>query len=115
MSKTSLIPGASWVRTMLRHTVSVVALGLACQFRALSAEEAVYPDLRDSQDLQLQALFDEAFGKRVPNFWRGVRRKELSVVIADVTDLERPRVAWYNPEHMVYVVSLPSSTNSSRG
>jgi beta-lactamase class A len=33
--------------------------------------------------------------------------KEFGVVIADVTDLHHPRVAWYNPELMLYAASLP--------
>jgi beta-lactamase class A len=70
------------------------------------AAEPAYPDLRDSHDPELQAELDAALADN-PLFWSGVRKKELSVVIADVTDLLHPRVAWYNPELMLYAASMP--------
>lgn len=70
------------------------------------AAEPVYPDLRDSHDAEFQAELDAALADR-PSFWDGVKKKELSVVIADVTDLEHPKVAWYNPELMLYAASMP--------
>ena len=72
----------------------------------LHAAEPVYPDLRDSHDAEFQAELDAAFaGNKL--FWDGVRKKEFSVVIADVTDLEHPEVAWYNSELMLYAASMP--------
>jgi beta-lactamase class A len=71
------------------------------------AAETVYPGLRDSHDPVLQAELDAAFIKGIPNFMDGVNKKELSIVVADVTDLEHPKVAWYNPELMLYAASLP--------
>ena len=70
------------------------------------AAEPVYPDLRDSHDAEFQAELDSAFaGKTL--FWDGVRKKRFSAVIADITDLEHPKVAWYNPEKMLYAASMP--------
>jgi beta-lactamase class A len=70
------------------------------------ATEPAYPDLRDSHDAQFQTQLNAALADR-PLFWEGVKKKELSVVIADVSDLEHPVVAWYNPELMLYAASLP--------
>ena len=66
-----------------------------------------YPDLRDAHDPELQKAMDKALGPHHPEFWSGVKNKEFGVVIADVTDLHHPHVAWYNPELMLYAASLP--------
>ena len=68
--------------------------------------EPTYPDLRDSHDPEFQAELDAALADR-PMFWDGVKNRDLTVVIADVTDLEHPSVAWYNPELMLYAASMP--------
>ncbi len=83
----------------------LLVLWLIFQIHAF-AGETVYPDLRDSHDAELQAELDAALGDR-PLFWDGVKKRELSVVIADVTDLEHPKVAWYNPDLMLYAASMP--------
>ncbi len=69
--------------------------------------EPEYPDLRDSHNPELQKAMDKALGPSHPKFWSGVKKKEFGVVIADVTDLHHPKVAWYNPELMLYAASLP--------
>jgi len=73
----------------------------------IASAESSYPDLRNSHDPGLQKELDNALGGNHPLFWEGVRKKELSIVVADVTDLHHPRVAWYNPELMLYAASLP--------
>jgi len=65
-----------------------------------------YPDLRDSHDPALQAELDAALSV-LPNFQKDVRNKKLSAVVADVTDLEHPKVAGFNPDLMLYAASLP--------
>jgi len=65
------------------------------------AKEPTYPDLRDSHDSELQAELDVALADRTV-FWEGVKDRDLSVVVADITDLEHPQVAWYNPAMMLY-------------
>jgi len=67
----------------------------------------VYPDLRDSHAPALQAELDAALIKGIPNFMDGVTKKEISIVVADVTDLEHPKVAWYNPGLMLYAAGMP--------
>jgi len=75
-------------------------------FVGACSREPTYPDLRDSHDPEFQAEVDAALADR-PMFWDGVKKQDLTVVIADVTDLEHPSVAWYNPELMLYAASLP--------
>ena len=57
-----------------------VLFGNAC------SKEPTYPDLRDSHDPELQAELDAALADR-PQFWDGVKKRDLSVLIADITDL----------------------------
>jgi beta-lactamase class A len=80
--------------------ILLIFFGNAC------SREPVYPDLRDSHDPEFQAELDAALADR-SMFWDGVKKRDLTVVIADVTDLEHPSVAWYNPELMLYAASMP--------
>jgi len=70
------------------------------------ADPLVYPELRDSHDPDLQRALDEHF-KSDTLFMDGVHKKELSIILVDVTDLHRPKVAGYNPNLMLYAASLP--------
>lgn len=67
--------------------------------------ESPYPDLRDSFDPELQMRLESVLANLglIP----ATERKELSVALADITDLKRPRVAAVNGYHMVYAASLP--------
>jgi hypothetical protein len=56
------------------------------------AKEPTYPDLRDSHDSELQTELDAALADRA-EFWEGVKNRDLSAVVADITDLEHPQVA----------------------
>jgi beta-lactamase class A len=85
---------------------STLLLILLIFFGNAYSREPVYPDLRDSHDPEFQAELDAALADR-PMFWDGVKKRDLTVVIADVTDLEHPSVAWYNPELMLYAASMP--------
>ena len=72
-----------------------------------ASAESPFPDLRDCHNPELQKAMDKALGPNHPEFWDGVNNKEFSVVVADVTDLHNPQVAWYNPDVMLYAASLP--------
>jgi beta-lactamase class A len=85
---------------------SFLLLILLITFGSACSREPTYPDLRDSHDPELQAELDAALADR-PMFWDGVKKHDLTVVVADVTDLEHPKVAWYNPELMLYAASMP--------
>ena len=41
------------------------------------------------------------------NLDEAVKRKSLSVVLVDITDLSMPRMAHVNPNEMMYAASLP--------
>jgi beta-lactamase class A len=85
---------------------SFLLLILLITFGSACSREPTYPDLRDSHDPELQAELDAALADR-PMFWDGVKKRDLTAVVADVTDLEHPKVAWYNPELMLYAASMP--------
>ena len=85
---------------------SFLLLILLIFFGSACSRETTYPDLRDSHDPELQAELDAALADR-PQFWDGVKKRDLTVVIADVTDLEHPKVAWYNPELESRVYNVP--------
>ena len=88
------------------YLICLTIFFLLCNSIAVHAESA-YPDLRDSHDPALQKALDKALGPSHPEFWSGVKKKEFGIVVADVTDLHHPKVAWYNPELMLYAASLP--------
>jgi beta-lactamase class A len=85
------------------HHASLAALLLLL---ASSASGTDYPDLRDRADPELQAALDEALYSR-PLFRAKIKNQTASLVVADVTDLENPRVASDNAELMMYAASLP--------
>ena len=99
--------------TGLRYRgVSHVLLHAACLILYLSISggnvanaHSPYPDLRACHSPELQEAFDKAFHERL--FWDRIIKRKPSIVVADVTDLRRPKVAWYNPNLMLYAASLP--------
>lgn len=64
-----------------------------------------YPALSDSNDTFMQeALQRTILANGLQN---AVNRKELSLALVDITDLENPRVASVNGNNMMYAASLP--------
>jgi beta-lactamase class A len=90
---------------MFRHP-GLLLLLLTILSVDVCSKEPKYPDLRDSHDAELQAELDAALADRTV-FWEGLKSRDLSVVVADITDLEHPHVAWYNPDMMLYAASMP--------
>jgi len=91
---------------------SVVSVAILVAFGCAGSDPAAtygYPDLRDAHDPELQAAFDAAVGARpgAARFWEAVRKQQVSVIVADVTNLRQPRVAGYNPDQMLYAASIP--------
>jgi beta-lactamase class A len=84
----------------------VLSLALGLGVPCGAAARGGYPDLFDSHDAGLQAGLDELLAG-FPGFWDGMEKQELGFVLADVTDLKRPKVAWYNPQLMLYAASMP--------
>lgn len=67
-----------------------------------------YPSLWDSFDATLQAAIERRFRKEAsPDFWKIVDARKVGIVVVDITDEERPKVAGYNPDVMLYAASLP--------
>jgi beta-lactamase class A len=81
-----------------------------------------YPDLRDCHSPELQAMLDRAMLDRAMQERTARNRKgttgamrtgqtdphrQMGAVVADITDLKAPKVAWYKPETMYYAASLP--------
>jgi beta-lactamase class A len=75
---------------------------------ALGASASQYPSLWDSFDLQLQRALESSLNRVFKEeFWRAVKNKKAAIVVVDITDLEKPKVAGYNPDHMMYAASMP--------
>ena len=93
----------------IRSLIGAVCLMLflAISVVRIDAAESNYPDLRDAHDPQLQKALDAALSPSFPDFWSGVKNKEFGLIVADITDLKKPRVGWYNPNLMLYAASLP--------
>lgn len=72
------------------------------------AGEGGYPSLRDSIDPDFQAAFEQTLEKQ---FGEGIRdlikAKKVGIVLADITDPHRPKVAEVNGDVMLYAASLP--------
>ena len=67
-----------------------------------------YPSLRDSIDPQLQAAFEKALNRHFgPGFHQLVEVGKVSIVLANITDLHKPKVAQVNGDVMLYAASLP--------
>ena len=91
----------STVRRWLPITLLVVCVFLV--FPALAGSQ--YPELRNRFDPDLQNGLEHTLERL--GLAGAVRRRDLSVALVDVTDLERPRVATVNGDHMIYAASLP--------
>ena len=75
---------------------------------AETVQVPAYPSLwecfdQDFQKALITALEKEFHGKYGP----AVKRKKAAFVVADITDLQRPKVAGVNPDVMLYAASLP--------
>ena len=91
----------------------IVGTALLCLLAILlgprtSVGEGGYPSLRDSIDPDFQAAFEQTLEKE---FGEGIRdlikAKKVGIVLADITDPHRPKVAEVNGDVMLYAASLP--------
>ncbi len=91
------------------HTRLAPLPGLLLVLLAACGAARGYPDLRDARNPAFQQAVDAAVDRapRAPEFWEAVRRKQVSAIVVDLTDLRRPQVAGYNPELMLYAASVP--------
>ncbi len=79
---------------------------LLCGLSFAGAQAQSYPSLRDCHDPTLQRELDAKVLSR-PELRVLVENKNAGAVLVDVAELETPRVAWYNPDLMMYAASLP--------
>lgn len=95
-------PGGQW-QTALRSALMVLLL-----LHAASAGAGHPPpvtDLREAPDTYLQNGLERVV--RAQGLWPHVESDRLALGLVDITDLERPRVAFVNPDRMFYAASLP--------
>lgn len=66
------------------------------------------PSLWKSRDAKLHKTFTTELRKEFKGkFWLGIDQKRIAIVLVDITDLKRPRVAEFNGDIMMYAASLP--------
>ena len=84
-----------------KYTLALIPLFFCGQLMAIEATRT----LNESGNLQLQQGLEALIEKQ--NLSNAVKSKELSVVLAIVTDPDNPRLAELNGRNMVYAASLP--------
>jgi beta-lactamase class A len=62
-------------------------------------------ELGASCDPRLQKALETRLGSL--QLRKAITRKDLSVVVVDITDISKPRMAYVNPNRMMYAASLP--------
>ena len=73
-----------------------------------------YPSLWKSRDAKLHKTFVDALRREFKgDFWQGIAEKRIGIVLVDITDLKRPRVAEFNGDDMLYAASLPKIASCS--
>jgi len=63
------------------------------------------PELGESCDPRLQKALETRLGSL--HLKKAAALKDLSVVLVDITDISEPRMAYVNPNEMMYAASLP--------
>jgi beta-lactamase class A len=64
--------------------------------------------LRNSIDPDFQAAFEQTLEKQFgEGIWDLVKAKKVGIVLADITDTKKPKVAEVNGDVMLYAASLP--------
>ena len=66
-----------------------------------------FPDLRECHSQKLQEMLNRAMRSHDLNPKETAHRRQMGAVVADITDLKNPQVAWYKPDVMYYAASLP--------
>ncbi|HET6564495.1 MAG TPA: serine hydrolase [Xanthomonadales bacterium] len=90
--------------TSIHRFLSCLFLML-CSSSVLSDPPADFPLLMNSTDKSLQIQMENIVRKQ--GLWRNVERGELALLLAIVTDPDRPKLAEVNGHKMMYAASLP--------
>ena len=83
----------------------LVCMILLAASPAWAGSDGRYPDLWDRSDPALQQQLERILADL--NLAGAAERKQLAVALVDVTDLDEPRVAAVNGNHMLYAASIP--------
>ncbi|MFH2060237.1 MAG: serine hydrolase [Pseudomonadota bacterium] len=67
----------------------------------------IYPELRECHNPTLQKMLNKAMRSIGPVSKKAAHNRQMGAVVADITDLKNPQVAWYKPDVMYYAASLP--------
>ena len=98
---------SQWFRPLIVRTALLCLLAILLGPRTATGEGG-YPSLRDSIDPGFQDAFEQTLEKQ---FGEGIRdlikTKKVGIVLADITDPHRPKVAGVNGDVMLYAASLP--------
>jgi len=80
-------------------------LAIILLFTLPAAAQPQNPELGESCDPRLQKALETRLGSL--HLRKATTRKDLSVVVVDITDISEPRMAYVNPNEMMYAASLP--------
>ena len=80
-------------------------LAIILLFALPAAAQPQNPELGESCDPRLQKALETRLGSL--QLRKATMRRDLSVVVVDITDISKPRMAYVNPNRMMYAASLP--------
>ena len=70
-----------------------------------STKQIIYPTLWNSYDPALQSKLEAVIKKQ--GLWKQIQKRQLSLVLVDISNLRNPRLAEINGNQMIYAASLP--------
>ena len=88
---------------MIKLLTKLLAMILLCTLPA--GAQPSDPNLGESCDPRLQKALEIRLNSL--KLQKATARKNLSVVVVDITDISEPRMAYVNPNEMMYAASLP--------
>lgn len=91
----------------IKLAIVIFLFGLLPGISANAHAGSVFPDLRDCHNPKLQAMLNKAMRAQQAHTPKSVHNRKMGAVVADITDLKNPQVAWYKPDVMYYAASLP--------
>jgi beta-lactamase class A len=87
----------------IENLFKLLVIILLCTLPA--AAQPLEPELGESCDPRLQKALETRLGSL--QLRKATAKKDLSVVVVDITDISEPRMAYVNPNEMMYAASLP--------
>ena len=70
-----------------------------------SVQTVEFPTLWDSSDKVLQQSLEDLIKQQ--GLWKQVQKKHLAIVLVNISDLTKPKLAEVNGNQMIYAASLP--------